>query len=139
MSIVNTSYQKPLPVLDPLTEPYWEHAAAHRLSVQCCTACGDRHFPPTEVCPVCLSDEQAWEVVSGRATLVSWVRFHRAYWDGFRRDLPYDVCLVQLEEGPLILANFQGELPAGVHVGMPLRAVFDDVTDRVSLVRFVPA
>ena len=136
---MNTSYQKPLPVIDPLTKPYWEHASAHRLSVQHCKDCGDRHFPPCDVCPGCLSENQDWEVVSGRVTLESWVRFHRAYWDGFSSALPYDVCLVRLQEGPLVLGNFSGGVPENVHMGMPLRAVFEDVTDDVALVRFVPA
>jgi uncharacterized OB-fold protein len=131
-------YAKPLPVTEPLTAPYWDHAANHRLAVQQCRHCGDRHFPPCEVCPVCLSGEQEWQVVSGRATLVSWVRFHRPYWDGYRGQLPYDVCLVQLEEGPLIISNFAGDAPSDAHMGMPLEAVFDDVTERISLVRFAP-
>ncbi|SHH20512.1 Zn-ribbon domain-containing OB-fold protein [Pollutimonas bauzanensis] len=132
-------YDKPLPVLDPLTKPYWDFAWARQLSVQRCQSCGDRHFPACEVCPVCLSDDQLWEVVSGRATLVSWVRFHRAYWDGYRAELPYDVCLVQLEEGPLVLSNFGCDIPDDVHMGLPMRAVFEHVAESVSLLRFVPA
>ncbi len=134
-----TPYNKPLPTIDPLVKPYWDHAKAHRLSVQKCNACGDLHFPPSPVCPKCLSDDQGWQVVSGRATLMTWGRFHRAYWPGYREDLPYDVCVVKLEEGPLIVSNFGGERPEGLHEGMPLRAVFDDVTEAVSLVRFVKA
>lgn len=132
-------YSKPLPVPDPLTQPYWDHAKAHRLAVQKCTACGDRHFPPSPVCPACLSDHQIWEVASGRATLMTWGRFHRAYWSSFKEDLPYDVCVVQLEEGPLVVSNFVGPTSKGLHTGMALRAVFDDVTPDVSLVRFMAA
>lgn len=136
---MNTTYDKPLPEIDPLTKPYWDHAFEHRLSVQHCVDCGHKHFPPSPVCPSCLSDIQDWEVVSGNGTLVSWVRFHRAYWNSYRRDLPYDVCLVKLEEGPLILSNFGGPVPDDVHAGMQVHAVFENVTEQVSLVRFVPA
>ena len=136
---MDTPYNKPLPVVDALTRPYWEHAKAHRLAVQTCRDCGDRHFPPSPVCPRCLSDAQGWEVVSGRGTLLSWGRFHRAYWNGYRDELPYDVCVVQLDEGPLIVSNFAGTVPDNLHLGMPLRAVFDDVTPEVSLARFVAA
>lgn len=131
------TYNKPLPAIDDLTRPYWEHARAHRLSVQACLDCGHRHFPPSPVCPECLSDHQEWQVVSGRGTLMSWVSFHRAYWNGWRDELPYHVCVVRLEEGPMIVGNFSGELPSGLKMGTPLRAVFDDVTPEVSLVRFV--
>jgi uncharacterized OB-fold protein len=131
------AYAKPLPTIDPLIRPYWAHAKAHRLSVQKCHACGDLHFPPSPVCPRCLSEDQGWHVASGRATLVSWGRFHRAYWKSFGEDVPYDVCVVQLEEGPMIVSNFAGETPDGLHLGLRLKAVFDDVTPEVSLVRFV--
>lgn len=134
-----TTYGKPLPVIDADNKTYWALARAHRLSVQRCLDCGDRHFPPGPVCPACLSDRQDWEEVSGRGKLVSWVRFHRAYWDGYRTEVPYDVCLVQLDEGPLVVSNFARGTPEGVRMGMPMRVVFDDVTDEISLPRFEPA
>jgi uncharacterized OB-fold protein len=130
-------YRKPLPIIDPLTRPYWEHAKAHRLAVQKCNACSDRHFPPSPVCPQCLSEDQVWEIASGRGTLVSWASFHRAYWDSYRDDVPYDVCVVQLAEGPLVVSSFAGARPEGVRMGMPLRVVFEDVTPEISLARFV--
>ena len=131
------AYNKPLPAIDSLTRPYWEHAKAHRLSVQKCCSCGSRHFPSSPVCPDCLSDDQQWEVVSGRGTLMSWVSFHRAYWSGWRDELPYHVCVVRLTEGPMIVSNFAGELPVALKMGTPVRATFDDVTPEISLVRFV--
>jgi hypothetical protein len=133
------AYNKPLPVIDLLTRPYWEHARAHRLAVQACRSCGDRHFPPSPVCPHCLSEEQTWEVVSGLGTLLTWGRFHRAYWPGYKEDLPYDVCVVRLNEGPLVVSNFAGPVPDGLRTGLPLRATFDDVTPEISLVRFTAA
>ncbi|MGE0719900.1 MAG: Zn-ribbon domain-containing OB-fold protein, partial [Alphaproteobacteria bacterium] len=98
-----TAYAKPLPKLDALNRPFWELARDHKLAVKTCDACGHRHFPPGPVCPACLGKEQSWEVVSGRGTLLSWVTFHRAYWGGFAGDLPYDVCLVELDEGPVLV------------------------------------
>lgn len=130
------TYNKPLPADDPLFAPFWAHAGANRLSVQCCNACNAIRFPPGPVCSECLSEDQGWEVVSGRGTLVSWVRFHRAYWSGFIQDLPYDVCLVQLAEGPLFVSNFARPL-AAPKIGMPLRVVFEPVTEQFTLPKFV--
>jgi uncharacterized protein len=67
------TYDKPLPIIDELSKPFWDHALEHRLSVQACTHCRHLQFPPSPVCPKCLSDEQEWLVVSGQATLLSWV------------------------------------------------------------------
>lgn len=130
------SYNKPLPIKDPLTQPYWDHALNGKLSVQCCNKCKHLHFPPSPLCSSCLSEDLDWMVVDGEASLVSWVRFHRAYWDGFKDSLPYDVCLVKLKEGPMILSNFSGPVPENIRAGMPMQAVFEPVTKDVALVRF---
>jgi uncharacterized protein len=132
-------YLKPLPKIDALTRPYWEHARAHRLSVQHCCACNQHQFPPGPVCTRCLSEALDWQVVSGRGTLVSWTEFHRAYWPAYADDLPYNVAVIRLDEGPEIVSNLVGALsrdPALLRQGLPVRAVFDDVTPEVSLVRF---
>ena len=131
------TYGGPLPDDDLLMKPFWDNTRRHRLSVQHCTECGDLHFPPSPVCPVCLSEDQDWDVVSGRGHIVSWVTFHRAYWDGFVGRLPYDVCLVRLAEGPLMISNFGDARPEGMHEGFPVRVVFEDVTGEVTLPRFV--
>ena len=129
------SYDKPLPKSDPLMAPFWAGARAGRLLVQTCRACNDAHSPPGPVCPACLSADQDWKETAAPPTLQSWVRFHRAYWDGFRDALPYPVCLVQLAEGPLLVSNLVGDI-AGARLGAPLRAVFDPVTPEVSLPKF---
>lgn len=133
-----TAYMKPLPRIDAQTRPYWEHARSHRLSVQACRHCGHLQFPPGPVCGHCLGEDLDWQVVGGHATLVAWAEFHRAYWPGFADDLPYNVAVVQLAEGPQIVSNLVGDL-TGLRQGLALRAVFDDVTPEVSLVRFEKA
>ena len=135
----STSYNKPLPAIDPLTKPYWEHATAHRAVGAEMLRCGDRHFPPGRCAPPACPTPRSGRLVSGNGTLLTWGRFHRAYWDGYKDDLPYDVCVVRLDEGPLVVSNFARAAPENLHTGMPLRAVFDDVTQAVSLVRFVKA
>jgi uncharacterized protein len=140
-------YAKPLPRIDASSRPYWEHARRHELSVQHCRACGHHQFPPAPVCSDCLCEDLTWKVVSGRGKLVAWIEFHRAYWPGFADDLPYNVAVVELEEGPQIVSNLVGDLaaalaadladkPGELRQGLALRAVFDDVTPEISLVRF---
>lgn len=132
-------YRKPLPVIDELNRPFWDLAREEKLAVQVCTGCGDRHYPPGPVCPVCLCPDQEWRVVSGKGTLLSWATFHRAYWDGFADQVPYDVCLVQLDEGPLLVSNLVGASDRQVAVGDRLEVVFERATDAVTLPKFAPA
>ena len=128
-------YTKPLPNIDPLNKPFWENARAGKLVVQTCRSCHDRHYPPSPVCPKCLSADQEWTPVSGRGTLESWVDFHRAYWDSFKEDLPYRVCLVRLEEGPLFISNLVGDASTA-KLGAKVQVVFEAVTEAVTLPKF---
>jgi uncharacterized protein len=129
---------KPLPKSDPVTKGFWELANRGRLSIQRCDDCGDRRYPGAPVCPRCLSKRQSWEPVSGRATLLSWVRFHRAYWDGFVPDIPYVVILVGLEEGPVMVTNLVGAKAEDVPIGAPMEVVFERATEEINLPQFRP-
>jgi uncharacterized OB-fold protein len=104
--------------------------------VQRCDDCSDIHFPGSPVCPKCLSEKQSWVPVSGRGTVLSWVRFHRAYWDSFRDDLPYLVCLVGLDEGPLLVSNLAGPETEQITIGAAVEVVFEKVDDELTLPKF---
>lgn len=131
-----SAYKKPLPKIDDLVRPFWEHARQNKLAVQVCRECGDKHFPPTPVCSNCLTDDQEWQIVSGRGELLSWAVFHRAYWESFANDLPYPVCIVRLEEGPTVAGNLVGFGKDVPKIGDTVEAVFEAVTDEISLMRF---
>lgn len=132
------SYTKPLPRIDTLNKPFWEAARAEKLVIQACDDCGDVRFPPSPVCPKCLSAAQSWKAASGNGTLKSWVDFHRAYWGGFNGALPYRVCLVRLEEGPLLISNLVGASDAA-KLGAAVRVVFEKATDDITLPKFTLA
>ena len=127
---------KPRPRIDTVSRGFWDNAREGRLSVQRCDDCSDVHFPGSPVCPKCLSEAQSWMPVSGRGTVLSWVRFHRAYWEGFRADLPYLVALVGLEEGPMLMTSIVNAVPEELKVGQHVEAVFDKIDDEVTLPKF---
>jgi len=129
------AYAKPLPKIDSLNRPFWEAARECRLVVQTCRRCNDAHMPPTPVCPACLSDQQEWRTASGRGRLESWISFHRAYWDGFKDELPYNVCLIRLEEGPLLVSNLVGSA-GGTKLGAAVRAIYRRITADLTLPLF---
>jgi uncharacterized OB-fold protein len=60
------------------------------------------------------------------------------YFKGFEDDLPYTVVLIKLREGPFLYSNLVGVDDAQIKIGMPVTAVFDDVTPEVTLIRFRP-
>jgi uncharacterized OB-fold protein len=132
------SYNKPLPRPDMLTAPFWAAAKQRKLLLQHCPSCGDTRFPPGPVCPHCLASDQDWIEASGKGTLESWIDMHRAYWDGYKDDLPYRVCLVRLEEGPVLVSNLVDKTD-GLRLGAPVKVVFDAVTEDVTLPKFTLA
>jgi uncharacterized protein len=129
------SYTTPLPRLDTVNRPFWAATKAGKFMLQFCKDCGDTRYLPGPICPKCLSSNQDWKQASGRGTLESWVDFHRAYWDGFKGDLPYRVCLVKLEEGPVVVSNLVDKTD-NLRMGQPVKVVFDKVTDDVTLPKF---
>ncbi len=129
------SYNKPLPRLDTDNKPFWAATKDGKFMLQFCKACGDTRFPPGPICPKCLSSEQDWKEATGEGTLESWVDFHRAYWDGFKDELPYRVCLVRLAEGPVVVSSLVDKTD-NLRMGAPVKVVFDKVTEEVTLPRF---
>jgi hypothetical protein len=131
--------RKPLPRPAPESVPFWEAAKNHRLELPRCNACGQFWFPPSQSCPHCLAADFAWTPVSGRGTVFSFVVFHRVYHPAYEGDVPYVVALIALEEGPRMLSNVVGIPPDQVRCDMPVKVVFDDVTEGVALPKFTPA
>ncbi len=129
------SYNKPLPKLDTDNRPFWAATKQGKFMLQFCRDCGDTRFPPGPVCPKCLSSNQDWKEASGKGTLESWVDFHRAYWDGFKGELPYRVCMVRLEEGPVVVSNLTSKTD-NLRMGQPVQVVYEAVTDEVTLPKF---
>jgi uncharacterized OB-fold protein len=129
---------KPVPRPAPESVPYWQAARAHRLELPCCNACGKFWFPPSQSCPHCLAADFAWTRVSGVGKVFSFVTFHRVYHPAFAQDVPYVVALVELAEGPRLLSNIVGVSPEAVSCDMPVKVVFDDVAEGVSVPKFTP-
>jgi uncharacterized OB-fold protein len=75
-----------------------------RLLLQRC-ACGELRLPPRAACPKCLATEWTWQAAEGGGRLYSWVVYHVAFHPDFRERLPYNVALVELDEGPRLITN----------------------------------
>lgn len=92
------------PEITEISRPYWESLKQGRLMFQRCE-CGHAWLPARRECPSCLGDKLRWEQACGRGRLVSWVVYHTAYHDAFKHRLPYNVAIVELEEGPRLITN----------------------------------
>jgi uncharacterized OB-fold protein len=129
-------YAKPLPTLDAGNRPFWNAAREGKLVLQACGDCGHVRYPINHVCPVCLSEAFDWKPMSGKGTVYSSIVFHQVYHPEFAANVPYNVSLVQLDEGPRMISNVVGVPPSEVRVGDPVQVSFDQVTDEVAIPRF---
>lgn len=137
-----SAYKKPLPAITDQSRRYWDAAKAGRLELPRCDHCGAFHTYFEPWCSHCGGEGVHWEQLSGRGTIWANCRFHKVYFPGFEDVVPYNVALVELEEGPRMMTNIVGlehgtldEMP----IGMEVEAVFDPVTPEVTLVKFRPA
>ncbi|MBC7378904.1 MAG: OB-fold domain-containing protein [Burkholderiaceae bacterium] len=126
----------PAPEVTELTHPYWDALGHGKLLFQRCE-CGHAFLPARHECPSCLSDVLAWEQASGRGKLVSWVVYQIAYNDAFKHRLPYNVAVVELEEGPRLITNMVDAHEA-LACDAPVQLVVQTV-DGVALARFALA
>jgi uncharacterized OB-fold protein len=110
------------PFISLLDEPLWASIEDHRWALQACSDCGTFRYPPAPVCANCLSMSSRWTPLSGRGSIISWVIFHRQYFDDYPP--PYNVVAVQLEEGPLVISNLEGEEPDGSWLGRPVEVTY---------------
>lgn len=127
-----------MPVITEFEKPFWDSLKNKQLMVQKCPQCGHVQFPPSPVCSHCLSDAVQWINCSGKATLWSRVAFHKAYLEPYT-EVPYNVVLAKLEEGPIVTGRFSAEAAASTAFDAPLRATYVETADGTVLVEFVPA
>ena len=131
------AYEKPLPVMNEESRPFWEGCKQHRLLLQHCADCGAYVYYPRALCPACRSERLSWEPVSGAGTIYSYTVCHRPAGPAFKEDLPYVVALIDLQEGPRMLSNIVTDDPGAVRIGQAVRVTFEDVTDEITLPKFV--
>ena len=80
-------------------EAYFEAAAAGKLVVKKCGACGKAHHYPRTLCPFCFSDDLAWHDAKGTGTIYSYSVMRRG------SPVPYCIAYVTLDEGVTMMTN----------------------------------
>ncbi len=129
--------QKPLPEPDEASQPFYDGAMAGKLMLMRCSACGAYRVPSRMHCDVCLSDRSDWVAASGRGVVRTFGVMHQRYHPGFFAELPYNLTLVELEEGPRMVSNIVGIANDAIRVGMTVQVEFEKHED-VAIPKFRP-
>jgi len=131
---------RPLPgdvTPDALDQPFWDACSEHHFLVHRCGRCG-RSYWPASCCVDHGSADMEWVEASGRARLHTYVIIHHLFGTAFR-EMPYNVAVVELEEGPLFHSNIVGCDDDALVVDMDLEVVFEDQPEGFTLPVFRPA
>lgn len=115
-------------VLTPYDQPMWESIERQKMSLPKCTQCGSFRYPPGPVCAECNSLDYEWTEISGEGAVLSWVVFHRQYFED--HPPPYNVIAVRLAEGPIVISNLVGPEPEGSWIDQPVTITYRRHLDR---------
>jgi uncharacterized protein len=109
----------------PHARPFWDALDEGRLMLPHCPVCDRYELPGALVCPECLSLDGPleWREASGRGRVAAFVVFHRPFHSGF--DPPYNVCVIELDEGPRMIGQVAESAPGELRFGLPVKARFE--------------
>lgn len=97
---------------EPPAIVYRRYLEEGRLGFQRCRGCGKAVFYPRVVCPECGGADLGWETSSGLGTVYATTAVYRRDAD------PYNVALVDLEEGFRMMSRIEGVPADEVEIGM---------------------
>ena len=102
-----------------------------------CSQCGERSFPPRQVCPQCGAEVTQSCNFSGRGEVFTFTTIYEPP-SGYEENAPYTVALVKLVEGPMVTAQLtdlgEAEPAIGMPVEMVVRCIRQDGDERGMLI-----
>jgi len=131
--------ERPIPEPDEWSQPFFDATLRGELLLQRCGACGRWMWPVKVRCIECLADELRWEPASGLATLYSYTLVHQLVHPGFKGEMPYNLALVDLDEGVRTHSSIVGAGNDELRVGMRLSVVFVPASEHIAVPMFQPA
>jgi len=131
---------RPLPRVDiyAKTKPFWNAANHGKLMLQYCADTGRFQWFPRSASVYNGKRNIEWREVSGRGTVYSWT-LAVAPWPGHEDRVPYVCALVELDEGVRIVANLFNVIGEDVKIGLPVKLMWERLSDAYNYPAFEPA
>jgi len=117
---------------------FFDSLKENKLTGTRCVKCKTVYCPPRADCSKCMTSEVEWFELSGRGKLIAYtvVYVSPETWEKF---VPYAVALIELEEGPKILAALRDVKQEDIKVGMPVRVVYFETPEGYTVYGFTKA
>ena len=126
-----------LPEPSKISKPFWDSCKAEAMQLQCCADCGTWIYYPVYICPECASRRLEWRPISGKGTVYTYTTAAKSIFEEVEG--PVTVALIELEEGAMMTSNVVNGDPEKVRIGMPVRLIYEKVSDEFTLPMFEPA
>ncbi|MAF34027.1 MAG: Zn-ribbon domain-containing OB-fold protein [Desulfobacterales bacterium] len=127
---------------------YEQYLHEEQLMSSRCKKCGALYLPPRPICAECHDANMEWEEIKGQGKLAAFtlINIGPAFMqkEGYTRDRPYCLGVVELEEGPRVDARIEGvdtTKPETIKVGMPLRVKYlhrDEGENKITYLAYEP-
>ncbi len=111
-------------VPDELDRPFWDACNRHEFLLHRCARCGT-HYWPASCCTRHGGDDMEWVPASGRGTIRTFVVYHQAFHPRVADEVPYNVCVVELDEGPFFHSRVVGCAPNELRIGQRVQVVLE--------------
>jgi uncharacterized protein len=117
---------------------FWAFAKRGELRVQRCTACGRHRYFPRPRCSNCQSAAFEWALCTGTGSVYSYTTCHPPVLPAFEARVPYNVVVIELDEGPFLVSNLIEQESEKIVIGMRVEACFVEIDDDLTLPQFRP-
>jgi uncharacterized OB-fold protein len=127
---------RPLPRATDITAPYWKAANEGALCMQLCQQCRRWQFFPRAFCVHCSSEDIVWQKTAGLGKVYTFTINRRAANPFMKERLPYAVAIVELDEGPRMMANIINSDLDAIRIDARVRVCFERVDENLALPQF---
>ena len=112
---------------------FYQFLTEKKLMASRCKKCQALYLPPHPICIKCHGNEMEWVEMKGKGKLATFTAIavgqSRTIEEGYSRDNPYLVGIVELDEGPKVSGRILGidaKKPENIKVGTPLTIEFTE-------------
>ncbi|ODR06042.1 acyl dehydratase [Mycobacterium sherrisii] len=137
---MQTTEPVPVPEPTPVSQPFWDGLAQHRIRVQYSPSLQRYVFYPRVLAPGTLADDLQWREINGAGTLYTFTVARRPTGPPWADVVPQLLAVVQWDAGPRISTELVEVGPDDVRIGMRVRPVFYDLPEAgITFLRYRPA
>ncbi len=130
----------PVPEPTPVSQPFWDGLAQHRILVQYSPSSQRYVFYPRVLAPGTLADDLEWREIDGAGTLYTFTIARRPTGPPWQDALPQLLAVVQVDAGPKFSTELVDVEPCDIRIGMRVEPVFYDLPEEgITLLKYRPA